>query len=532
MDVKKDPKMNVDVDKMSKKGHTPDEEDYIRKKDKEEREYIDKKIKESETSKKNQVQEEKPKEFKLEAERVYEEPVRNNDTPKWLNVTQKQSIPLQDGKNLRERIEKTNEEPPEPVWHINFKVKEQNLFSCNKCGAIRQYDEKPMNCNDCERPSTFKQITKAINPDFWKLPYWEDIPAEKIDMKVVYEDIYALLKRCVTFAEEIQYEIFALWIIASWKVECFDTVPFLIFRGLIETGKTRCLDLIQEMGYRMMHTSGVTFPAMCRATHFWNAGVLIDEIDSKVNTKHDEGRKLMEFLKPSYRRGSVYSVADKDDQTQILVYRNYGFKAFAGEKGGYDQAIFSRSIDFQMEQVYPDVPELKYVKAEMDRLQTYLLNYRYKYHEPPDLPFEFVLRGRDREIFSCIIRTAEHIGLNSQHIIDYAQRRRKEIVEDLQETDEFLILKAVHKLSGVDTQSKITGDVDAPERINFRDIAMECGWAEDSDLMKKKTMRISYIFRKKFMLKTKRYTEGNSLILNDDRNQRKLNSLFRRYKVD
>lgn len=453
--------------------------------------------------------------------KIFQEPIINSGDNKWLIITKEETFPL-NNRHASEIIK--NPLPPEEK--VSFAVIEPSMWKCNKCGdMIQNEDDIPYYCTSCSRSTSFTKITKNINPDWWKLPKWEDIPIDDIDMLGTFDDILSLLKQCIVFPEQIHYKIVALWILSSWKVECFDTVPFLIFRGLIETGKTRALDVIRELGYRMMQTTGVTFPAMCRSTHYWNAGILIDEIDNKVDKRTEDGRKYLDFLKPSYKRGSTYTTADKDSQDEIKVYKNYGFKAFAGEKGGYDVAIFSRSIDFQMEQEYPEITEIYYVKEKLDKLQTILLNYRYKFNDPQYLSMDFPLIGRDREIFSCLIRTAEHVGISYEDIIEYIKKRKTEAMEEIQDTDEYLILKAIKQLENTETLD------DAPEMITYSDIAQECGWELDSDDGKKKRQRLGYIFKKKLLLKTKRTKKGYALLLNDKKNQRKLKSYNRRYKI-
>lgn len=406
-----------------------------------------------------------------------------------------------------------------------FITRDPNLWRCKKCGNILQQKEKPFYCNSCKQDSAFEKITDEINEDIWKLPHWKEIPIEDLNMIEIYYDLLDLTKRCVVFPDEMQYKILVLWIIASYKKECFDTIPFLIFRGLIESGKTRALGILRELGYRMMHTSGVTFPAMIRATNNWGAGILIDEIDNKIDIRTETGRNYLDFLKPSYKNGSKYFTADKDDQDKIKSYKNYGFKAFAGEKGGFDKAIFSRSIDFQMEQEYPEVPDLRYVRDELNDLQTKLLNYRYKFNDPADLPLDFDLRGRDREIFSCLVRTALHIGFGADDLIEYAKKRKKESIDELQNSDEFQILTAIKNWECNETLD------DAPEVISYGKIADLCGWDASTEEGKKKRQKIGYIFKKKLNLKTKRTGDGYVLLLNNKNNQRKLQNYYRRYKV-
>lgn len=498
--------VNIGVAKYPKNEIIPDKETAIKE---------NKKLaKLNKTSKPKKI--EKPPEENIKqinAEPI--EPVLVNNIPKWLTMIETTTFETT-GRPIKEILEQ-----PSLIEVIKiFGVEDEGLWKCKKCNAkIISNPKTPIWCTECNRKSTFKEITETIDTTLWKLPTWKDIPVENLDMQNTYLDLVNLIKEAVVFSDDIYYDILALWIIASWKQDCWNAISFLIFRGLIESGKTRALELLRDIGYRMMHTAGTTFPALVRATHNYNAGILLDEIDSKIDKRTESGRAMIDFLKESYKKGSYYRVADLDNQKKIKSYNNYGFKAFAGERGGYDDAIFSRSIDFQMEQDYPEILDLREAEGEINRIKTILLNYRYKTSDPPELPTELILKGRDREIFSCIIRTAIHIGIDYQNIIDFIKQRKKDKEEDYQNTDEYQILKAVKELENTITL------YDAPEEVSYADLAEHMGW--DSE----KRQKIGYILKKKLQLKTKRKNNGSVLLLNDKKNNRKIKSYFRRFKI-
>jgi len=398
-------------------------------------------------------------------------------------------------------------------------MKEPSLWKCKRCNVLIQSEKKPFFCDTCGRETIFDIITDTIDPDLWKLPLWKDIPLEDLDLQNTFIDILQTIKQCIIFPEEIQYKIFTLWIISTWKNGCWDTIPFLIFRGLVESGKTRALDVIRELGYRTIHASGISIKAIFRFGDVYGANILLDEIDNKIDHRTESGREMIDYLKPSYKKGSYYYAADREDPKKIQKYKNFGFKAFAGEKGGYDQAIFSRSIDFQMEQDYPTVTELKSLDMDFATFRTILLNYRYKTVDPPELPETVKLKGRDREIYSCIIRTAMSIGIEYDDITDYIIATQQEKQDESESSDEYQILKIIRNFEHQPTLD------DAPETISYADIAEELGWEE------KKRQKLGYIFKKKLILKTKRMNKGSVVLLNDPKNIRKLKSLYRRFKL-
>lgn len=456
-----------------------------------------------------------PKEKVKDQNKVSWEPVLNDNEVKWLCVTDKEIIPVVPGRTITDMIKN-----PLSTEKIRiFATQDPDIWKCNKCGTLIKPSGTPAFCEGCERDSTFTRITDSIDPDLWKLPMWKDIAVEDIDMQNVFLDIEELIKKCIIFPEELHYKIYALWIISTWKSGCWETVPFLIFRGLVETGKTRALDFIRMLGYRSIQASGISIKAIFRFGDIYGANILLDEIDNKIDPRTETGREMMDYLKPSYRVGSYYYAADREDPKKIQKYKNFGFKAFAGEKGGYDPAMFSRAIDFQMEQDYPEITELKTLNTEFERLRSTLLNYRYKTNNPPELPETIVLKGRIREIYTCIIRTALHIGIEINDILEFINQTELEKQEEAESSDEYAVLKVIKEM-----QCMVTLD-DAPETIAYSEIAERLGWEEE------KRQKVGYIFKKKLMLKTKRMNKGYVVLLNDPRNIRKLKSLYRRFHI-
>jgi hypothetical protein len=421
-----------------------------------------------------------------------------------------------------------------PLKEIKIlELQKQGLWKCKKCGAtIQSLNQEPVECPDCKQHSHFEAITKSILADLWKLPKWKDIPAQDLNMVDVYENTLSVIKKCIVFTDEILYKILTLWLISTWKTGNWNTVAFLIFRGEYNTGKTTAFDIIRELGYRIIHAAGTTFPAMVRATHYHNAGLLIDEASDRLDGKTDIGKELLNFVKPSYRKGSKYIVADKDSPEGLLCYNNFGFKAFAGEQT-FNTALFSRSIDFVMQEEEPEIPNIKYVQNELDEIQTKLLNYRYKTDSPPDLGMDFCLKGRLREIFESIIATGMHINIDVEDIIKYATNLKQEKIDDLKGTIEYDVLLAIKQLSSISVQSPVTMSEDAPEHLLYSGIFKQMYPDNESmerDEKLKKTQRIGYVLRG-LHLKTKRMGIGTVLILNDEKTRKRLTYLYKKYQM-
>lgn len=448
--------------------------------------------------------------------------VKNSDVlkAKWLFVTKKIVFDGDPNRKVSDIITNPTEGREESV----FELKDEGLLRCRKCGAtVISNTEDPAWCAQCERSSTFDVLTKKIDPDFWKIPTWVDMPVTKD----VYQELYDVNKKCVVFVEDIQYKIFTLSIISSYFMDQWETIGYLAFIGLIESGKSRALDIIAETGWRIMNAgSGISFPAMVRGTHIYGAGVLVDEAHDKLTSSKKGGysekcQEMIDFLKPGYRRGSHYIIADKEDPGGIISYNNFGFKAFAGERE-FDRATMSRCIVFQMEQDYPEIQNLKDIREQLNTIQTKLVNLKYKRNEPiPQIPADLGISGRNLEIFHPIIRTAMYLGIDHKDIVEYAKQRKIEEVEEFRNSEEYEILKAI---KGGEENEKL---FDAPEKITYSELCARMG----KEYERETGQRIGYILNKKLQLRTKRENTGTVLLLNDPKNERKLKYLYRRYKV-
>lgn len=457
------------------------------------------------------------------------EPVLNNEgVPHWLifkgnkQVAEPTKAKTAKGKIKEKQI--INEVP-------DFELQKDSLYQCTKCANVVQANpEPPTFCSEelggCNRTAPFKQLTKPINTDLWKLPIWQDIPVENLDMLGTYQDMLDLNKKLVVFAHEIEYQIFTLWIISTWKHGHWDTVGFPIFIGLPDSGKTRALRIIAELGYRCVNAIGVREKAIPRLTHYHDANLLIDEAHNKLNPKRNSD--LLDFIKGSYKKGSTYVTCDNDDQTGLYVTRNFGFKAIAGEKS-FNTALLSRGIVFWMEKDFPEIPKIHYVNDDLAKFRTILLNYRYKTDAPKDLGRDFEIKGRSREIFESIISTAKHIEFDTKEIIEYIKQRDAQEKEALKGTVEYDILKTLYDFEGNPTLFP----EDSPNKIKVDTILSETGlnWLTgDKQTDNNARQRIGYILRN-MGITTKREREGRVLFLQGEPNNSRLKRLYKRYGV-
>ena len=401
-----------------------------------------------------------------------------------------------------------------------FSLQDPNMFLCCDCQRMFVSKEKPDTCPKCKKGTIFTKITGDFEDPkgLWKVPIWEDVD---VDMFEVYDRLMNVLQKTIKFVEPIQYKLFALWIIATYKHPLWDTIPYLHFKGLIESGKTRSMELAKMIGYRAVLVSGISFQAVVRANHIYNATLMIDEIDSKLDERSEVGRQFADFLKAGYKKGAMYVTCDLNNQEKLKYYNNYGPKILVGEGGIHNPALLSRSITFEMEQDDPEIRNLSDVSDECTWIQTRLLNYRFKTCTAEQMDEKIPLFGRYREIFDCLIRTAKHIGQSADDVIEYAMKQRNAATEELQGTVEFDVLRSIFDRS-------CQGTLDAPEGVKINDILEDLQWNDEEKA--KNRQRLGYIL-KNLGLKTKHRRDGAWISTIDDKNDHKLKYLFKRYKI-
>jgi hypothetical protein len=451
-----------------------------------------------------------------------DEPVLNeNREPSWLTLKcSTKKATTKRSRSAKEIIKDDKTLLEVPV----FELKPQGLWQCRKCGAtIVSNPDPPVICyadqGGCDRATNFTPVTKTINPDLWKLPIWRDIPVDDINMLGVYDDMMKLIKDLLVFSEDIEYKVYTLWIISTWKLETWDTVGFPIFIGIPDSGKSRALRIIHQLSYRAPKASGVKQAAIPRLCHYHNITLLIDEAHNKLNPKTETGSGLLEFVKDSYKRGSVYITCDNNSQEKVCTYKNFGFKGFAGEKS-FNTGLLSRGLIFWMEKADPEIAKLSYVEDDLNELRTRLLNYRVKCNDPEDLGNDFVLKGRTREIYESIIATGMHIGVDVQDVIEFAKKRDTREIEALKDTVQYDILKIIR-----DAENRDTLD-DAPEKIFTSTILTELNWDDD----RSNAQRLGYILRNMGLTIT-RTSRGRAILLTEKENEKRLMKLYARYGI-
>jgi len=313
-------------------------------------------------------------------------------------------------------------------WLIGKRLFKPDLWKCEKCGA-EIISEKYTKCTTKGCNGVVTRITDPtpMSSGNNSIPYWcfpEYIQIDNINIKDVYLKINEVMKRLYKFADDLDYKLYTLWIISTYKIDYWDTVPFFIFFGDTNTGKTMSAVFGADMGHKIIPPGSISGAAVVRAADLFGAGVSIDEAHHEL--KKDHGNiQLFKFCKESHRRGSVYIVAHKDNQRQLISYSSFGFKQFMTEDQ-LPRQIRNRSITISTYKAVPELPNRSFLKdGQFDDLKNKLFNWSKNTNEPPILDRDFKLTGRERDVYGPLIRIAMMIGIDYDDIISHAIESRK-----------------------------------------------------------------------------------------------------------
>lgn len=427
---------------------------------------------------------------------------------------------------------------PEPILNSNgfeyIKVSEDNErlevhdfgeYKCRHCGEVFYIPQErgkliePFECQnaDCGRKKAFKRLfpTEIMNPA-WKVPTGI---IETESPQVLFDILVDFLTDSIHLTDKTQYQIFALWIMASWLPESFDTCPYLMFIAPKDSGKTRGLDIVTEVGYRVIPSVSFSASSIFRSMELWNCTLSVDEAEYQLNSKTEKGQDLYGILNGGYKRG-MYAIRTENIGDALIPtpFNIFGFKTIAATRP-FNPTLESRSIIFHMEQ--HEVKNIVLPKELCEEIRNRLLYFRFTnlYKLNPIFP-KHLRKGRIIEIFHPIYTIAalvdpELIPKLDVYIMNTYNQGQAEDKVSMPEVD---IIRAISdKLDDSNNKNRVVYVKDIVEYIK-------------TDFPDSTSQTVGYIL--KAMGFVRRKDRGGMLIdLSDDKNNEKLDMYVERFGV-
>jgi len=389
---------------------------------------------------------------------------------------------------------------------------------CLRCGHIDVYANGKQHCKNCNRTGL-----KQLSPNFFQEP-WCPYPApRKIDPWTdVFQQIVDILEKTLYYDEKILYVIHALWIMASYRQQDFDTAPYLQFIAPISSGKTRALEVTSRLAYRGVLYATISPAALCREINKYHVTPCVDQAEFNFDTKTESGRENYSIWMCGYRKGQFYTRASQENSDDVVRKDVFGFKALASTRD-FDEALSSRSIIFNMKEGDPEVKDVKMIMPEIQRVRMQLLYFHLLDESPLSEHLDAIYEcssatGRLREIYQPLIAVADFLDIDKSPIVSFIERDKIRKLKVLQESLEGQIVMAIKEMmdEGTGECSTLSGEM---IYIPIKDIADRVG--ADARVVGRKLNVLN--------LEKTKTREGRVIDLSDEKNQKQLQYLFKKY---
>jgi len=287
------------------------------------------------------------------------------------------------------------------------------VWECIRCGqkAVTPTPEAPPFCPHCNKRDIFKPRfpteLKSLFGSRWHVPWQLPREPKEVDTKWLYRDLKECISKHLVLTKETQYDILTKWVMATWRVDDWITVPYLLARGEIESGKTRLLEVLSQVGYRVIPTVGISPAVLRKQIEWFRCTCAIDQAEDQLNRKFEPGQELYRIVLAGYKRGMYVARCREGDPTKIDYDDPFGFKALASTRS-FDPAVDSRCIILDMEEA---VPEFKDIDLEWcNRLRAQLLFWRLRGDLDLTDAVDTDLSGRTRELFMPLLTLSRVVG--------------------------------------------------------------------------------------------------------------------------
>jgi len=233
----------------------------------------------------------------------------------------------------------------------------------------------------------------------WPLP---GRPREYGSDEQLFNEVRQFFCDNLDLQDEREYDLLVAFVLMTWRFQQFGTVPYLLFLGPKESGKSRALECLEALCYRGWRTTHPSLASLHHIMNAWHPTFLLDNFESLPRERRYE---MEGIFNAGYRRGGAVDRVEPlpEGGFKEKWYEVYGPKALAGTREP-SEALESRCIKFRMSKTQRSYPT--HLDSERAReLRSKLLAYRFRHlaspeDAKPDIPNAY---GRLGEIFSPLV---------------------------------------------------------------------------------------------------------------------------------
>jgi hypothetical protein len=218
-------------------------------------------------------------------------------------------------------------------------------------------------------------IMKPMQHPIWMLA---SAPIDHESDEALFKELIEYWKYHHELRNQRSAEVLASYIFMTWRIEQFNVVPYIDFLGPKGCGKTRGLELLQQLAYRGWLVTHPTAAVVFWVVDRFGPTLLADNYEF---WNEETRRDLDGLFNAGYRRGMVVPRRPREGEgngSELLVYKVFSPKALAGTREPVD-SLASRCITIRMSRNQSEKPIE--VDAEWGTvLRSKLLSYRFHYH--------------------------------------------------------------------------------------------------------------------------------------------------------
>lgn len=329
-------------------------------------------------------------------------------------------------------------------------------FTCPKChtrkestivrkvGRGEKWGPKPEDiiCSDEKCHRIMSSTRPEVLHGYWPVPVVvldEEGRVKIPTAKEVYDEVEVFIRKHFVHDDDRVYGKLALWVMHTYCVDFFDTVPYMQFLASHGSGKTRGLEVLRSLSYRGMLTAGFTPANLYRLIETYHPTLLLDESGHSIHERSESGGTIISVLNAGYKRGSkVYRTNIKKSEEPV-GYDCFGPKAIAAVKG-FLPTLESRCIIIPMIKGKPENRTIDKGWAALLRGKLTL----WAMYAPVEVVWPDAEDGRVEEVFMPLHSIAHLVGDDAVSMLEgYMHDEIVRRMHDERMSDDAIVMQAL-----------------------------------------------------------------------------------------
>jgi hypothetical protein len=174
---------------------------------------------------------------------------------------------------------------------------------------------------------------------------------------LLLDRIHNFIKRFLIMPNESDYVVLTLWIAHTYFLHKLVTTPRLaIISPEYGCGKSRVLEVLEKLCFKGEKLDHFTRSYLMRIVDSIrkesgkSPTLLLDELDTKFNTKSEEGEVIRAFVNSGYRDSGSYGITEGEGKNRKPVkFKTFAPMALAGKGEVMPESVLTRGIIMRMQ---------------------------------------------------------------------------------------------------------------------------------------------------------------------------------------